>query len=54
MKPKVSIIIPCYKTEKTLSERFAKDFDKIKCFEDVHITPSGDNQNFVFCSFIRK
>jgi 2-polyprenyl-3-methyl-5-hydroxy-6-metoxy-1,4-benzoquinol methylase len=41
-------------SEKTLSERFEKDFDKIKCFEDVHITPSGDNQNFVFCSFIKK
>lgn len=38
-------------SEKTLSERFEKNFKKIRCFEDIHITPYGDKQSFVFCSF---
>lgn len=38
-------------SENTLSSLFEKYFSKIKCFEEVHITPSETKQNFIFCSF---
>lgn len=40
-------------SEKTLSDKF-KMFNKIKCIEEKHLTPSKVSQNFIFCSFIKK
>jgi 2-polyprenyl-3-methyl-5-hydroxy-6-metoxy-1,4-benzoquinol methylase len=33
---------------------FDKEFDLIECFEDVHITPSGNPQNFIWAVFRKK
>lgn len=38
-------------SEKTMSNRLKKFFEKIKCITVDHITPSGAVQNFIFCSF---
>jgi 2-polyprenyl-3-methyl-5-hydroxy-6-metoxy-1,4-benzoquinol methylase len=38
-------------SENTLTERFAAAFEKLKCITIDHKTPSGNIQNFVFCSF---
>ena len=38
-------------SEKTLSHCFKEYFEKIECFCHDHKTPSGELQNFVFCSF---
>ena len=38
-------------SEQSLSKIFEQSFKKIRCFEEVHITPSEAKQNFVFCSF---
>lgn len=38
-------------SEKTLTERFAPVFEKVQCITIDHKTPSGNIQNFVFCSF---
>lgn len=38
-------------TENTLTERFGKFFEKIKCITVDHKTPFDTTQNFVFCSF---
>lgn len=40
-------------SEKELTDLFASDFKKIKCFTENHNTPSGGSQNFVFCVFQR-
>lgn len=40
-------------SETSLSKCFEKDFIKKDCFYHDHKTPSGEVQNFVFCSFIR-
>lgn len=38
-------------SEKTLSERLNRFFEKIKCIAVDHITPFNTIQNFIFCSF---
>ncbi|MFZ5971365.1 MAG: class I SAM-dependent methyltransferase, partial [Bacteroidota bacterium] len=40
-------------TESSMSALFEKDFRRIKCLEETHITPFNTQQNFVFCSFQR-
>lgn len=41
-------------SEDRLVEVFNKYFLKQKCFSVDHQTPLGSNQNFVFCSFLRR
>ncbi len=38
-------------SEKTMTERLQKFFEKIKCITVDHTTPLGTVQNFIFCSF---
>lgn len=38
-------------TENTLSDLFARYFEKIRCFTKMHVTPFNTIQSFVFCSF---
>lgn len=38
-------------TEASMSSLFEKDFRRIKCIEENHLTPFNTIQNFVFCSF---
>ena len=33
---------------------FGSDFEKVKCFEEIHQTPFDTNQNFIFCSLKKK
>lgn len=40
-------------TEASMSALFEKEFRRIKCIEETHITPHNTQQNFVFCSFQR-
>jgi len=40
-------------TENQLQVRLSKDFEKIKCIKEDHITPFETKQNFLFCSFKR-
>lgn len=40
-------------SEKELIETFSKNFKKMECFTENHKTPSGGNQNFLFCIFQR-
>lgn len=40
-------------SEEKLTAVLQKDFDKIKCLTEDHITPFGTTQNFLFCSFKR-
>ncbi|HYF33236.1 MAG TPA: class I SAM-dependent methyltransferase [Chitinophagaceae bacterium] len=41
-------------SEASMSARFEVSFEKIKCFQEDHITPFNTVQNFLFCSFLRK
>ena len=41
-------------SEISMSERFDPYFQKIKCINEDHHTPSNAIQNFLFCSFRRK
>jgi len=41
-------------SEIELKQIFRKDFVKIKCINENHITPIGSKQNFLFCIFQRK
>ena len=41
-------------TELSMSERFYRKFEKIRCIEEEHVTPFHTSQNFLFCSFRRK
>lgn len=41
-------------SEKQLTVTFSANFKKINCFTENHTTPSGENQNFLFCLFQRK
>lgn len=41
-------------SEVSMSDRFKKNFDKIKCIHENHITPFHTSQNFLFCSFKRR
>ena len=36
-----------------LTEIFGNVFNKIECITENHQTPSGANQNFLFCVFQR-
>lgn len=38
-------------TEASMSDRFEKNFDRIKCITEEHKTPFNTTQNFLFCSF---
>ncbi len=38
-------------SENRLTEIFHHGFNKIECFTENHQTPSGSNQNFLFCVF---
>lgn len=40
-------------TEDELQNQLNKDFTKIKCIHEDHITPFQTSQNFLFCSFKR-
>ncbi len=40
--------------ETSMSFRFEKSFERIKCIEEIHATPFNTTQNFLFCSFKRK
>jgi SAM-dependent methyltransferase len=41
-------------SEASMSARFEVDFDRIKCIQEDHKTPSNTIQNFLFCSFKKK
>lgn len=41
-------------SEASMSARFEIAFDRIKCIQEVHITPFNTKQNFLFCSFKKK
>lgn len=41
-------------SETKLEELFSDYFEKITCFMEDHVTPSGGRQNFIFCVFRRK
>lgn len=41
-------------SETTLSEILGKGFSKIKCEEEIHITPFKSEQSFLFCNFKKK
>lgn len=38
-------------SETSLSDRFEKAFNRVKCIHDEHITPFQTTQDFLFCSF---
>jgi ubiquinone/menaquinone biosynthesis C-methylase UbiE len=40
-------------SERSMTDRLKKLFNKIKCITVDHETPSGSIQNFIFCSFTR-
>lgn len=40
-------------SEAELTGFFEKDFKKVECFSELHKTPSGASQNFLFCVFQR-
>ena len=40
--------------EASMSMRFEKSFDRIKCITENHATPFNTVQNFLFCSFQKK
>lgn len=46
------LVVQKYSEEK-LTEIFNSNFNKIECFTDEHLTPSGSSQNFLFCVFQR-
>ena len=41
-------------TEASMSNRFERSFNRIKCISEEHVTPSNTIQNFLFCSFQKK
>lgn len=41
-------------SETKMTEVFSEYFNKIECFTENHLTPSGGSQNFLFCVFQRK
>jgi hypothetical protein len=41
-------------SEDDLQKQLSKDFEKIKCITEDHITPFKTKQNFLFCSFKRR
>ena len=38
-------------SQASMSSRFEKEFERIKCFEETHITPFKTTQRFLFSSF---
>jgi ubiquinone/menaquinone biosynthesis C-methylase UbiE len=38
-------------SDSELKELFGKYFQNVRCIEDVHLTPWGTTQNFVYCGF---
>jgi 2-polyprenyl-3-methyl-5-hydroxy-6-metoxy-1,4-benzoquinol methylase len=38
----------------SMSGRFEKKFDRIRCIEETHTTPFSTKQNFLFCSFQKR
>lgn len=40
-------------SQTTMSTRFEKRFERIKCIEENHFTPAKTSQQFLFCSFRR-
>jgi 2-polyprenyl-3-methyl-5-hydroxy-6-metoxy-1,4-benzoquinol methylase len=38
-------------SEASMSARFEIAFDRVKCVQEDHVTPSNTVQNFLFCSF---
>lgn len=40
-------------SEDTLQRVLDKEFDKLKCITEDHVTPFNTKQNFLFCSFKR-
>ena len=40
--------------EASMSSRFEKAFERIKCIEEDHVTPFNTIQHFLFCSFRKK
>ena len=40
-------------TEASMSNRFERNFDRIKCIREDHQTPFNTTQSFLFCSFRR-
>jgi SAM-dependent methyltransferase len=41
-------------TEASMSARFEKEFTRIKCITEDHLTPAHKVQNFLFCSFQKR
>lgn len=41
-------------SEKDLNSMFEKEFKKVRCINEEHLTPFNTYQNFTFCSFQRK
>ncbi len=41
-------------SEASMSARFETSFDRIRCLQEDHKTPSNTTQNFLYCSFIKK
>ena len=41
-------------SETSMSNRFEKSFDRIKCILEEHQTPFNTTQNFLFCSFRKR
>lgn len=41
-------------SEASMSAQFEIAFDRIKCIQEDHVTPSNKVQQFLFCSFRRK
>lgn len=38
-------------SESSLSKLFSSVYEKIKCLTEKHLTPWGNNQDFIYCSF---
>lgn len=41
-------------SEESLQQTLTKSFEKIRCKDEVHVTPFQTEQKFVFCSFKKK
>jgi len=41
-------------SEESMTNKFKKDFEKIRCINENHLTPFETIQNFTFCTFQRK
>ena len=41
-------------SEASMTAQFEADFERIKCYQEDHKTPSGKDQNFLYCIFKKK